>query len=175
MSMTRRITLTAVSAALLCVLAPLSIPIGPVPLSLATMVVMLMPYLLDTVGSLVAVGIYLLLGAFGVPVFSGFSGGLAKLTGPTGGYLVGYLLLVLIAGLTLRRTKGRYWLTAAGLAVGTLALYAVGTAWLMIGTGMSLPAALMAGMVPFLPGDAAKILLTARFGPRLGALARGAR
>ena len=167
MSRTRQLTLTALAAALLCVLAPLSIPIGPVPLSLATLVVLLMPYLLDTGKSLIAVALYLGLGAAGLPVFSGWTGGVAKLAGPTGGYLVGYLLLALAGGLTLRLTKGRFWLTAAGFAVGTLLLYVVGTAWLMIETGLSLPAALTAGMLPFLPGDAVKIAFAAKFGPLL--------
>ena len=167
MSRTRQLTLTAISAALLCVLAPLSIPIGPVPLSLATLVVMLIPYVLGTGKSLLAVALYLGLGAAGLPVFSGFSGGLAKLAGPTGGYLIGYLLLAFAAGFTLRWTKGRFWLTAAGLVAGNLLLYVAGTAWLMVSAGLALPAALAAGMLPFLPGDAVKIIVAAKFGPLL--------
>ena len=167
MSLTRQLTLTALSAALLCVLAPLSIPVGPVPLSLATLIVMLTPYLLGTGKSVIAVALYLGLGAAGLPVFSGWTGGLAKLSGPTGGYLAGYLLLALAAALTLRVTGGRFWPTAAGFALGTLLLYAVGTAWLMLTTEMALPAALTAGVMPFLPGDAVKIALAAKCGPQL--------
>lgn len=167
MSLTRKLTLTALSAALLCVLAPLSVPVGPVPLSLATLIVMLMPYLLGTGKSVIAVALYLGLGAAGLPVFSGWTGGLAKLSGPTGGYLAGYLLLALAAGLTLRVTGGRFWPTAAGFALGTLLLYAVGTAWLTLATQMPLPAALTAGVLPFLPGDAVKIALAAKCGPLL--------
>lgn len=93
------LTLTALMAAMLCVLGPLSIPIGPVPLSLATLVIYLSVYLLGWKWGLVSVVVYLLVGMSGVPVFSGFGGGLGRLLGPTGGYLIGYLPLAALSGL----------------------------------------------------------------------------
>ena len=96
-------------------------------------------------------------GAVGVPVFAGFSGGVQKFAGPTGGYLVGYLLCAFLAGLFIRRhaEKPLFWIV--GFVVGTAALYAFGTAWFMIGSKTPLGAALLTCVVPFLAGDAVKI------------------
>ena len=91
-------TSCALMAAMMCALCPLSVPIGPIPVSLGTFVMMLTVYLLGTRNALISCAVYLLLGAVGMPVFSGFQGGLAKLAGPTGGYLIGYLGLIAAAG-----------------------------------------------------------------------------
>ena len=82
-------TTIAVMAALICVAGPLTIPAGPIPLSLATFAVYLAGSVLGRKKGTIAVGLYLLIGIIGVPVFSGFSGGFQKLAGVTGGYLVG--------------------------------------------------------------------------------------
>ena len=74
-------------AAVTCILAPLSVPIGPVPISLTNFAIYLSLYLLDWKKGTLSYLIYLLLGLVGLPVFSGFTGGLAKLAGPTGGYI----------------------------------------------------------------------------------------
>ena len=79
----------ALMAALMCVLCPLSVPIGPIPISLSILVILITVVVLGTWRALVSYTVYLLLGAVGMPVFSGFQGGLAKLAGPTGGYLAG--------------------------------------------------------------------------------------
>jgi len=87
-------------AALMCVLGPVVImlPISPVPLSLTTFAIYLSVYLLCTKWATVSCLIYLLIGLVGVPVFSAFSGGPGKLFGPTGGYLIGYILIPLVGG-----------------------------------------------------------------------------
>ena len=85
--------------AVTCILGPLAIPIGPVPVSLTPLAVFLSVYILGTKGGTLAYLLYLLIGAVGVPVFSGFTGGLGKLAGPTGGYLVGFILMALIPSL----------------------------------------------------------------------------
>ena len=90
---TYQMAVTAVMAAVLCVLGPLTVPIGAVPISLANFVICLTAWLLGPKFGTLSVVIYLVLGAIGIPVFSGYGAGLAKLAGPTGGYLVGYLLL----------------------------------------------------------------------------------
>ena len=96
---TKDMTLIAVMAALICVAGPLSIAIGPIPLSLASFAVYLAGAVLGAKRGPLAVAIYLLIGLVGVPVFSGFSGGFQKLIGVTGGYLVGYLPCALLTGL----------------------------------------------------------------------------
>ena len=83
-------------AAVLCVVGPWTIPIGPVPISLVTLVISLAVYLLGAKLSTASVLVYLLIGAVGLPVFSNYGAGLAKVVGPTGGYLVGYLALAFV-------------------------------------------------------------------------------
>ena len=91
--------LTALMTAVICVLSPFSIPIGPVPISLGTLALFLAVYVLGVGYGTVATILYLFIGFVGVPVFSNFSGGVGKLIGPTGGYLIGYIPMVLVAGI----------------------------------------------------------------------------
>ena len=157
---TKDMTETAVMAALLCVLGPFSIPLGPVPLSLATLGVMLSVYILGTIKGTTACLIYLVMGAIGLPVFSGFSGGFAKIAGPTGGYLIGYIFLALIAGWFIHRFENKVWIQFIGMCLGTIVLYAIGTAWLARITGITFSEALAAGVVPFVAGDLVKIVVS---------------
>ena len=163
-------TLTAVIAALLCIAGPLSIAVGPVPLSLATFAVYLAGAILGKKWGTAAVGLYLLIGIIGVPVFSGFSGGFQKLAGVTGGYLVGYLPCAFLTGMGAERAKneGRKWVLPAMMVLGTVILYGIGTAWFMIQTGNALGAALGLCVLPFLPGDAAKIAAASILAPIVG-------
>lgn len=154
---TKDMTMTAVSAALLCILGPLSIAIGPIPLSLATFGVYLAGALLGPKKGTLAVGLYLLIGIAGVPVFSGFSGGFQKLAGVTGGYLVGYLPCAFLTGLGALRQEKHFAVLPAMMAAGTAVLYLIGTLWFMAQTGNGLGSALSLCVVPFLPGDAMKI------------------
>ncbi len=152
-------TLTAVMAALVCIAGPLTIPAGPIPLSLATFAVYLAGAVLGKKRGTIAVALYLLIGIIGVPVFSGFSGGFQKLAGVTGGYLVGYLPCAFLSGLGAERAEeeGRIWILPMIMAAGTAVLYTIGTAWFMIQSGNALGTALSLCVVPFLPGDAVKI------------------
>ena len=170
----RDMAMIGLMAAVTCVLAPLSIPIGPVPISLTNLVLYFSIYLLGTKNSLISYVIYLLLGLVGLPVFSGFTGGPAKLAGPTGGYLIGFLLMIFLAGLFINHGKTTGYTKArrrafdlTGMILGTAAVYAVGTVWLSIQSGMDPRAALFAGVIPFLPGDAIKIILALFEGRKL--------
>ena len=100
------LAMTAVLAALMAVAAPFSVAIGPVPLSFCTLVIYLAGYLLGGRRAALATLAYILLGAVGMPVFSGFSAGLGVLAGPTGGYVVGYLPLAALSGLAASRFPG---------------------------------------------------------------------
>jgi biotin transport system substrate-specific component len=158
---TRDMTIIAVMAALICVAGPLSISIGPIPLSLASFAVYMAGAVLGAKKGTLAVGIYLLLGLVGLPVFSGFSGGFQKLIGVTGGYLVGYLPCALITGLAVKPDSpdsGLQWRLPTFMALGTAALYLIGTAWFMIQTRNTLAASMGMCVIPFLPGDAVKIV-----------------
>ena len=148
----RTLTLTAVVAAVLCVLGPLSIPVGPVPLSLATLVIYL--------------AVYLLIGMAGVPVFSGFVGGLGRLLGPTGGYLIGYLPLAALSGLGVRYSDRR-WLHVLAMSAGTVVLYILGTAWFCFQGSFALGEALAKCVWIFIPGDVVKMAAAIFLGPIL--------
>lgn len=155
---TSTITMVALMAAVLCILAPFSIPIGPVPISLATFGLYLAVIILGRKKAIIVCLIYLLIGFVGVPVFSEFSGGPMKLLGPTGGYFLGYLLLTLIAGWFVDKFPGKWYMCALGLGIGTGTCYAVGTVWLTVQMGIDFSVALMVGVVPFLVGDFVKIV-----------------
>lgn len=169
----RNMCFTALMAAVMCVVAPLSVPIGPIPISLATLVVYLAGALLGGKKGTLAVAIYILIGAVGVPVFSGYSGGVAKLLGVTGGYIVGYLPCAAIVGFGIDRFGGNSvsvagkrfpWAYPVAMIVGTIVLYALGTAWFMAQSGNPLMGSLSMCVIPFLPGDAAKIVVATVLG-----------
>ena len=165
MKMTAKdMTEIAVMAAVLCILGPLSIPLGPVPLSLATLAVLLSVYVLGTLKGTAACLLYLAIGAVGLPVFSGFSGGFAKIAGPTGGYLIGYVFLALIAGWFIHKFYDVIWLQFLGMCLGTAVLYALGTVWLAHAAGLTFTEALAAGVLPFIAGDLAKIACSIALG-----------
>ncbi len=157
---------TAVITAVICVLAPLAIPIGPIPVSLTTLVLYLSVYLIGWKLSTVSLITYLIIGMIGLPVFSGFSGGFGKILGPTGGYIVGFLPMVLVSGLVIEKTSHRL-LQFLGLAVGTALCYGLGTAWFCYEAGATLQAALAACVYPFIPVDLAKILIAMVAGPQI--------
>ena len=102
---TTQMTVTALMTAVLCIFGPmvLPIPVSPVPISLTNLVLYFMVYILGMKASLMSFCLYLLLGAVGLPVFSGFAGGLGKLAGPTGGYLLGFVFMTLAAGFMVER------------------------------------------------------------------------
>lgn len=148
-------------AALTAVGAFLSIPIGPVPIVLQSLFILLAGLLLGRTWGTVSVGIYLLAGAFGLPVFAGGSGGLGRFFGPTGGYLLGFLPAVYITGLISEKRKTNVLTDVFAMICGSALIYAFGVSWLKIITGMELNKAAAAGMLPFLPGDALKIVAAA--------------
>lgn len=161
---TKQLVLCGVCAAVICVLAPLSVPIGPIPVTLGTFALMLTAVLLGGKYGAVSTFVYLLLGAVGIPVFSGYRSGVGVLFGPTGGYLIGYIPMVFVIGTICfaygKKTSSRakkYAVTAGSMVLGTLLLYVFGTAWYCITTGTDAVAALSLCVVPFLLGDAVKI------------------
>ena len=155
----KRMTQAAIFSALLCLLSPVCLPFSTVPFSLALFAVALTALLLPPHLSLVSVLVYLLLGGVGLPVFSGFSGGLGVLLGPTGGYLLTYPLVTLIIGLFIRRAK-RFWtLAACGCLLALVVCYAGGTAWYMFVTGTrKIGAAMLVCVYPFVIGDVLKMV-----------------
>jgi len=157
----RMMVYASLFAALTAVGAFLAIPIGPVPIVLQNMFVYLAGLLLGSRWGLASVGVYLLAGACGLPVFAGGLGGIGRIIGPTGGYLIGYLPTVFLIGKISARTNPRAIFDVLAMICGSVALYAFGITWLKIITGMTLAKTLAVGMVPFLIGDALKIAAAA--------------
>lgn len=161
---TSALTAAAMMAAVLCVLGPLSVPVGPVPVAMANFGVSLAAWLLGPRYGALSVAAYLLLGAVGAPVFAGAGAGAAVLFGPTGGYLIGYLAQALIGGWAVERSGGRALWSGLGLAAGVAVSYAFGTAWFILQMGCTLPYALTVCVLPFIPFDAAKVALASVLG-----------
>jgi len=152
----RGTVLASLMAALTAVGAYIHIPVGPVPLVLTTLFVLLSGLLLGSRWGLTSMGVYLLVGAIGMPVFAGGRGGLAHFFGPTGGYLVGYGLSAWVVGLISERCKGVMAWEIMAVILGVLSIYALGVPWLKVVAQMSWTKALGVGVVPFLIGDAVK-------------------
>ena len=166
---TKDMALIAVMTAVIAVLAPISLPIvGEVPISLATLAVMLGGVVLGSKKGAAAAALYLVLGAIGIPVFAGYSSGAGILFGMTGGYLFGYIPLAYISGLFYEKAKTNKTVAAfIGMIVGTVVLYILGTIWFIAVTKMNLAGAMMACVVPFLPGDLLKMVVVAAIAPQL--------
>ena len=166
---TKQMVLIALMTAVTCVLGPLSItlPFSPVPISLTNFAIFLAIFVLGMKNGTISFIIYLLLGAVGVPVFSSFRGGFQVLAGPTGGYLIGFIFLALIMGFALDHFDRKLVPTIIGMIIGMAVCYAFGTVWLAKLLSLSFKEGLMMGVIPYLAGDAAKIIIAAIVGPKL--------
>lgn len=151
------ITQIAIMTAVLCVLAPFSVPVGPIPVTLATFAVYLAGATLGRKKGTAALAVYILLGCVGLPVFSGFGSGFSGVVSVTGGYIVGYIPCAFIVGIMTDKIK-KIFIYPISMIIGTAVLYGIGTAWYMFSAGASLGIALLVGTVPFLPGDVIKIV-----------------
>lgn len=158
-SMVRYEVLAAVFTAVIAVCSQLIIPIQPVPISLGTFAVLMAGGFLGKRFGTLSVIIYLLLGFAGAPVFAMAQSGVRVLAGPTGGFLVGYIVMAFVTGLVSERLGYSYRNLIIAMILGTLGCYALGIIWFMILTGSGIAGALTMCMLPFLPGDTVKILL----------------
>lgn len=172
----RDIAHIALFAGLLAICAWLTVP-GPVPFTLQTFGVFAALGLLGGKRGTLAILTYLLLGAVGLPVFSGFQGGPGVLFGATGGYILGFLLTGLLYWLITALLGDRLWVQAAALVLGLLVCYAAGTFWfLAVYTrahgDLSFYSALRKCVIPFLLPDAGKLILALLLTRRISAARR---
>lgn len=135
------------------------LPVGPVPIVLADFFVMVTGLFLGLKWGLTSVALYLSLGALGIPVFAGGASGLAVLLGPTGGFILGYLLMVAAVGIIANTEKQSPIRVVIALVVGNILLYVVGVPWLKVVLKLGWAAALAAGLIPFIPGTIIKIIV----------------
>ncbi len=160
---TRELTSAALVTALLCASAWVAIPVGAVPVTLQTFFVVLAALLLRPRWAGAAVGLYLALGALGLPVFAGGKGGIAVLAGPTGGYLIGFVAAAIIGAALQGWLVRRGWAqTPTGIAAALAAVavvYILGVWQLAIVLALDPAAAVAAGIAPFIVPDVAKALV----------------
>ncbi len=151
---------SVVAASLLIALGAqvrIPLPFSPVPVTLQTFAVLLVGAQLGSRRGALAVLAYLAQGLVGLPVFAGWSGGVAHLLGPTGGYLLGFVAAAYLTGFLFERGWGARLLTAgAALLAGNVAIYALGLPWLALYVGAG--RALALGLAPFIVGDVAKVV-----------------
>ena len=155
----RQMTLISLFAALTAVGGFISIPLYPVPLTLQTLFTLLAAMILGSVMGASSQIIYVLLGVIGLPVFAGFKAGIGILFGPTGGFLLGFIISAYIIGkiVELKKEKNIFYYFLAGI-IGTIILYIIGITQLSLVTSIGVKKALTVGMLPFLPGDILKII-----------------
>ena len=163
----RDMVYTALFTAVICAVAPVSLAIGPIPLTFASLIIYLAAGTLGWKYGVLSVLLYVLAGAIGLPVFSNFEGGFHKITGVTGGYIIGYIPCALATGLFADAFPKKLWSYILGMIAGTVLLYVCGTAWFVIQTGNSVAASLVLCVTPFLIGDTVKIILAGIAAPQL--------
>ena len=157
-NMVRDLCYIALFATLIIVCSQFEIPLpGGVPMTLQTLIIPIAGIVLGARRGTIATIVYLLLGAVGLPVFAGFSGGISKLAGMTGGFLLSFPIMAWCAGMFSK--KNDYIMTAIGLVVGAAANYAVGSIMFMALTKMDLAGTLAACVIPFIPTAIIKIVL----------------
>ncbi len=160
---TRDLTKMALFVALLCVSAYISFPLpfSPVPVTALTLVYLLLALTLTPKQTLIVGIVYTALGAVGLPVFTNGTGGLAKLVGPTAGYIWGFLLAYPLVSMFKGQTKNFLRYAAVAILISIPVTYATGVAGLMIVTKMPFEKALAVGVLPFIPGDIIKAVVAA--------------
>lgn len=156
------VVLVAAGAALTALLAQVAVPLYPVPITGQTLAVLLVGATLGAARGAISLALYAVLGVVGLPVFSDYASGVDVVLGPTGGYIVGFIVSAALVGWLSERAWERQILKAlATFAVGTLVVFAVGLPWLAVALGLDLMQTLNGGLFPFLIGGAIKALIAA--------------
>ena len=166
---TRQLILISFSTALLVISGWISVPLpfSSVPLSLQSLWLMILALSLPLNLSLWAVGLYLLMGLVGIPVFANGHAGLSALVGPTGGYLLGFFFAVPVIHAIQERWPGLFGTGFAGFLGGIGVIYLFGVTWLAFVLNQTVVHAFVIGAIPFLPLDIVKVLIAIAIAPRL--------
>ncbi len=154
--------LCAMFTALVAVCSQIAVPMPwGVPINLALFAVYMAGTMLGPVWGTASQVVFIALAAIGVPVLANFQGGPSAIFGKTGGYAIGYILTALLTALLTKALGRKFWSLCVAMVVGCAACYVLGTIWFMILTGADLVSALGWCVLPYLPGDAVKIVLAA--------------
>lgn len=163
----KKLTSVALMTAVICILAPLSIPIGAVPVSFTNLAVYFAVYLIGTKYATYSYLIYYLLGLVGLPVFSGFTGGIGKAIGPTGGCLIGFFFMAIISGIFIEKFKHSRLMQLLGMILGTIIVYIFGTLWFSFVMDKTLIESFMVCVAPFIIGDLVKMVIAMYVGTEI--------
>ena len=158
-SLRTSIALVALFVGLLAISAWVRVPVGPVPVTLQTLVVFLAAVVLGSKRGAIAVASYIALGFAGLPMFSGFVGGSAAILGATGGYLVGFILSSVVTGAIVQKFGKSVAVLAVAMVAGLAICYAFGTVWFMAISGAEASYVMSVCVLPFVLPDAIKIAL----------------
>jgi biotin transport system substrate-specific component len=153
----------ALFAAIICILAPLSVQIGPVPISLGVFAVAFTAVVLGAKKGSIATALYILIGAVGLPVFASYKAGISVIIGMTGGYVWSYIIMAFVigAGSYFKSEKKLVKIAAIVLSIiiAILVCYTMGTAQFMLVSGQNLATSLSVCVIPFIPFDIAKLVV----------------
>jgi len=154
----KQMVICAMIAGLLCIIAPLSIPVGSMPLSLINVIVFVCIFVWGKNNTLIGYIIYLLIGFLGLPVFAGFKAGFSALFGITGGFLIGFIPLISISGFFVEKYNKKIIIICA-MIISEIILYMFGVVWFLIITNISIIEAIIICVLPFVFVDFIKILI----------------
>lgn len=167
---TQRLAIIAIAAAFLAISSQITIPLPIVPLTLQTLAVGIIATVLTPLDSVLAILVYLILGAIGLPVYAGGAAGFGVILGPTGGFLIGFLFQALQVAqlsklaLLMKTARGKLALFIIANLIGTIWCLAIGTAWLAVVARLSLQAGFKLGFLPFIIPGIIKAILAAIIG-----------
>lgn len=164
---TKNYSRCALFAAIIALCSQLTVPMPPIPFNMALFAVWLCAALFGGRLCALCTAVYLAVGAVGLPVFSGFQGGVQVLAGPTGGFLLSYPMGAAVCGALIGRAKDRFPVYPAAMALGCAVCYAGGSIWYSFSTATPFPAALAVCVLPFILPDILKIALASIVSYRL--------
>ncbi|MBC6314446.1 biotin transporter BioY [Listeria grandensis] len=160
----KQLIINALFAVIIAILAQVTIPIGPIPLTGQTFAIGLAATILGARNATISVAVYLVLGAIGVPVFAGMSAGLGILFGPTGGFLIGFLFNAYVTGFLIEKTNFSMAYAIFANIIGSFITLLFGALWLKFGGDLSWSAAFTAGVTPFIIPGILKAIFAALIG-----------
>ncbi len=161
---TKDITIIGISASIICVTSPIAIPmISGVPITLQTIIIPLMASIIGKKKGLISTLIYVLIGLIGIPVFSGYKGGIGAILSPTGGFILSFPLMAYIGGYFFENYKNKLMLYI-GVIISNVINYVVGIMWFMWFVKMPLKETIIILVVPYILVTIIKIIITVEVG-----------
>ena len=169
----KQMALVSLFTALTAIGAFISIPVGPVPITMQTLFVLLGGVLLGSKLGALSQIIYIILGLIGIPIFSGFSGGVQTILKPSFGFLLGFIFAAYVVGKVVQLKTTSFKTILAATIVGTIVVYLVGLPYMylilnnVMHMGLTFTAVVKMGVLLFIPGDLLKILIASLVGAKL--------